>query len=40
MKTIFVLFLIAILKLFYCYFKAVFLKQKIRKKIALTDGDN
>ena len=32
MKTIFSLFLIAILKLFYRYFKAVILKQKIGKK--------
>ena len=31
-KTIFSLFLIAILKLFYGYFKAVILKQKIGKK--------
>ena len=40
MKTIFSLFLIAILKLFYLYFKAVILKQKIEKKIALPDRDN
>ena len=32
MKTIFPFFLIAILKLFYRYFKAVILKQKIGKK--------
>ena len=40
MKTIFSLFLIAILKVFFPYFKAVILKQKIRKKIALPDRDN